>query len=64
MASPDCPSYAHERWLILNSTSGRPPRLAKLLSSAKLLLLLVNFIKASGCFKTEPNAQHVVSSLQ
>ena len=48
-----CPIYAHERWPILNKLGGNIPKLSKLLTSAKLLLPLANFIEASGRFELD-----------
>jgi hypothetical protein len=45
-----CPKYAHERWPILSRSGGRPPKLTRLLSSAKLLGPLANYIEATGRF--------------
>jgi hypothetical protein len=46
-----CPKYAHERWPLLQRTGNTPPKLIKLLTSTKLLMLLVNFIDATERFK-------------
>ena len=48
-----CPSYAHERWPILNQSRGRIPQMIKLLSSPKLLGPLANFIEATERFIPE-----------
>ena len=48
-----CPNYAHERWPILKQARGRPPKITKLLSSAKLLIPLANYIEATGRFEEE-----------
>lgn len=50
-----CPKYVHECWPILSTLGGRPPKLAKLLSSPKLLLPLANFIEATEQFKSDLN---------
>jgi ribonuclease HI len=47
-----CPKYAHERWPILQRSGGRPPKLTRLLSTAKLLGPLANYIEATGRFDT------------
>jgi len=57
-----CPSYAHERWPILNKLGGNLPKLSKLLTNAKLLLPLANYIEASGRFELETDTQAVSST--
>jgi ribonuclease HI len=52
-----CPKYVHERWPILSRSGGRPPKLTRLLSSAKLLGPLANYIEATSRF--DINAENV-----
>lgn len=49
-----CPKYAHERWPLLRRTGNTPPKLIKLLTSAKLLVLLVNFIDTFNSLDPRP----------
>jgi hypothetical protein len=48
-----CPSYDHEHWPIRNMLGGNLPKLARLLTSKKLLQPLANFIEAMGRFKLD-----------
>jgi hypothetical protein len=48
-----CPSYDHERWPIRNTLGGNLPKLARLLTSKKLLQPLANFIEATGRFELD-----------
>ena len=48
-----CPSYAHERWPILNQSGGRPPKITNLLSNSKLLTPLANYLEATERFEVE-----------
>jgi ribonuclease HI len=47
-----CPKYMHEQWPIISQNHGSVPKLAKLLTSAKLLLPLATYMEATGRFQT------------
>ena len=46
-----CPKYAHERWLILRQSGGRPPKITQLLANPKFLTPLANYMEATERFE-------------
>lgn len=56
-----CPKYAHECWPLCNRFRGGLPKLSKLLTSPKLLLLIANFIKATQRFVSIPDPNLIPS---
>jgi hypothetical protein len=45
-----CPKYVHKRWSLLRR-AGRAPRITKILTNEKLLILLINYIDATKHFR-------------
>jgi hypothetical protein len=46
-----CLKYKHKRWPIINQNRGSLPKLAKILTSPKMLLPLATYIEATGRFQ-------------
>jgi hypothetical protein len=51
-----CPKYAHERWSLLRRIGGASPKLIKVLSNKKCLMVLINYVDATEQFKSSIDA--------
>ena len=47
----ECPAYAHERWALLRNCKSKQPTMKDLLSEAKMMVPVANYIQATGRFE-------------